>query len=95
MKTAIECIYKGIKEIKPGSFVNIDGKTINYNGFYKIIFDQIIRNIPKETELKIDKQIAINLMPNLKPYDRIVINLDITIYSNNNVTVKVVSIEKK
>lgn len=95
MKTAIECIYKGIKETKAGSFVNSNGQTINYNGSYKIVFDQLIKGMPKETELKLAKDIALNLISNLKAYDRIVINLDITIYSNNNVAIKVVSIEKK
>ena len=95
MKTSIECIYKGIKETRPGSFVNSYGQTINYNGCYKIVFDQLIKGLPKETELKISKELAINLTPNLKAYDRTVINLDITIFSNNNIAVKVVSIEKK
>lgn len=94
MKTAIECIYKGVRETKAGSFINTQGQTINYNGSYKIIFDQLINGLPKETELKISKEIAMNLKPNFKPYDKIVINLDITIYGNNNVAVKVVSIEK-
>lgn len=95
MKTAIEVIYKGFKERKAGSFVNSNGETINYNNSYKIIFDQLLNGIPKETELKITKEIALNVMPNLKPYDKIVINLDITIYGNNNISVKIVSIEKK
>lgn len=95
MKTAIEGLYKGIRETKAGSFINTNGQTINYNGSYKIIFDQLINGIPKETELKITKEIAMNLMPNSKLYDKIVINLDITIYGNNNIAVKVVSIEKK
>lgn len=95
MKSSIEGFYKGIKETKPGSFINTQGQTINYNGSYKIIFDQLINGIPKETGLKITKDIALNLLPNCKPYDKIVINLDITIYGNNNISVKIVSIEKK
>lgn len=95
MKAAIESIYKGIKETKAGSFINSNGQTINYNASYKIVFDQLINGLPKETELKIAKDIAININPNLKAYDRIVINLDITIYSNKNVAIRVVSIEKK
>lgn len=95
MKCAIEGIYKGIRETKAGSFVNNNGQTINYNGSYKIIFDQLLNGMPKETELKISKEIAVNLLPNAKPYDKIVINLDVTIYGNNNIAVKVVSIEKK
>ena len=95
MKTAIEGLYKGIRETKAGSFINTQGQTINYNASYKIIFDQLINGIPKETDLKIAKDIAMNIMPNCKPYDKIVINLDITIYGNNNISVKVVSIEKR
>lgn len=95
MKSAIEVLYKGIREVKSGSFVNTNGQTVNYNGSYKLIFDQLINGLPKETELKVSKDIAMNLMPNLKPYDKIVINLDITIYGNNNIAIKVVSIEKK
>ena len=49
MKTAIEALYKGIKETKAGSFINNNGETINYNGSYKLIFDQIINDRPKET----------------------------------------------
>lgn len=95
MKYALEGIYKGVKEIKAGSFVNSNGQNVNYNGSYKIIFDQLINGIPKETDLKISKEIAVNITPNCKPYDKIVLNLDITIYGNNNISVKVVSIEKK
>ena len=95
MKSAIECVYKGVRETKAGSFINTQGQTINYNGSYKIIFDQLINGIPKETELKLSKELAMNIIPNLKPYDKIVINLDITIYGNNNISVKIVSIEKK
>lgn len=95
MKCSIEGLYKGIRETKAGSFINTQGQKINYNGSYKIIFDQLINGIPRETDLKITKDIAMNIMPNCKPYDKIVINLDITIYGNNNISVKVVSIEKK
>lgn len=95
MKCAIEVVYKGIREIKAGSFINSNGENVNYNGSYKIIFDQNINGMPKETELKLNKETALNILPTCKPYDKIVINLDITIYGNNNVAVKVVSIEKK
>lgn len=95
MKNAIEGIYKGVKEIKAGSFINSKGQNIKYSDSYKLIFDQIVNSIPKECDLKISKDIALNVIPNLKAYDKIVINLDVTIYGNNNVAVKVVSIEKK
>ena len=94
MKCSIEAIYKGIRETKAGSFINTQGETINYNDSYKLFFDQFINGIYKETCLKITKDIAFNLKPNFKAYDKIVIKLDITIYGNDNISVKVVSIEK-
>lgn len=95
MKTAIEVIYKGIKEVKAGSFINERGQKVNYNGSYKIIFDQVFNNIPKECSLKISKELATNILPNFKPYDKIVINLDIVIFDNSNISVAINSVEKK
>lgn len=95
MKYYIEGVYKAVKEVKSGSFVNEKGETINYKGGYKLIFDQNLNGIPKETELKIDKEIALNIQPSFKPYDRIVINFDVLIYGNNNVSIKILSVEKK
>ena len=95
MKCAIEAIYKGVKETKAGSFINTQGEKINYNDSYKLFFDQFINGIYKETSLKIKKELAINIIPNFKAYDKIVINLDITIYGNDNISIKIVSIEKK
>lgn len=94
MVARIECVYKGIKEVKAGSFITNEGQTVEYKGGYKIIFDQVINNIPKETELKIDKNIALNIIPTFKPYDKIVITFDIVIFGNNNVSVKINSVEK-
>ena len=95
MKCFIDGVYKGVKETKAGSFNDINGNLINYKGSFKIIFDQVINGLPKETELKVDKDIALNISTLCKPYEKIVIQLDITIYGNNNISVKVVSIEKK
>lgn len=94
MKTAIQCVYKGVREVKAGSFINSNGEKIEYKNSYKLVVDQLINGIPKETDLKVSREIAINIMPNFKPYDKIVVNLDIIVYSNNNVAVTVVSVEK-
>lgn len=95
MKTAIQGVYKGVREVKGGSFIDNNGNTIKYDNFYKIIFDQVVNGMPKETVLKISKDIALNITPVFKPYDNIVINLDIAIYNNRDIVIKVVSIEKK
>lgn len=95
MKTAIEVIYKGVKEVKAGSFINDRGQKVDYKGSYKIIFDQSINSIPKECSLKISKELATNILPNLKPYDKIVINIDIVIFDNSNISVTVCNVEKK
>ena len=94
MISRLECVYKGIKEVKAGSFVNSNGQNIEYKGGYKIVFDQVINNIPKETELKIDKNIALNIIPTFKPYDKIVITFDIVVFGNNNISIKINSVEK-
>lgn len=94
MKCALLCKYKGVKHIQAGSFI-IDGVEKSYKESYKLIFDQIFNDIPKECSLKIKKELALNISANCKPYDNIVINLDIDIYDNSNIRLNVVSIEKK
>lgn len=95
MKCALQVKYKGIKEVPAGSFVNDKGETINYNSSYKLIFDQLVNNNIRETSLKISGDLAKNISPNFKPYDDIVINLDLTIYSSRNISIKVISVELK
>lgn len=95
MVYVIEGIYKGIKENKAGSFTNDKGQIINYNDSYKIRFDQLISGTPKETELKIKKELALNISKNLNPYDKILLKLDVVIYGNNNISAIIESVEKK
>lgn len=97
MQCSLECNYKGIREIPAGSFVNSNGKTINYDKFYKIRFDYMSNNIAVERELKIPSNIALSFEQNyhLKIYDKIVINLNIEILANSRFVAKVISVEKK
>lgn len=94
MKAILEGYYKGVRNVSAGSFTNDKGTLVNYPESYKLIFDQIVNNIPKETILKIDKQLAYNISPNLKPYDKINITCDITIYSPTNVIIKILDVKK-
>lgn len=94
MICSLECVYKGIKETKAGSFTDDKGNTINYHEFYKIRFDQIINGLPKETECKLSKEIALNTAKNLNLYDKIVINFNIIYYSSNNISISINNIKK-
>lgn len=94
MKTSLECVYKGIKEIKAGSFVNEKGHSIEFPTYYKIRFDQIINGLPKETEFKLNKELALNTAKNLSIYDNIVINFNVVIYTNKNIFLQITDIKK-
>lgn len=94
MVSELECVYKGIKEIKGGSFLNEKGETINYNDTYRIRFDQILSGLPKETEIKITKELALNLARNLQIYDKIVIKFNIIIYNSKTIRVNIDSVKK-
>lgn len=90
----LECIYKGIREIKGGTFTNENGETINYKDSYRIRFDQTISGLPKETEIKITKELASNFARNLQLYDKIVITFNVIIYNSNTIRISVNSIKK-
>lgn len=90
----LECVYKGIKEIKAGSFINENGETINYKESYRLRFDQIIAGLPKETETKISKELALNIARNLQIYDKIVINFNIIIYNSTTIRVNITNVRK-
>lgn len=91
MKTMLECVYKGIKEIKAGSFTDPNGKVINYPDSYKIVIDEIVNDRAITRELKIKKEIALNLTQNIKLYDKISIALDVY-FLNNNLVYKITNV---
>lgn len=90
-----DVVYKGIKETKAGSFINDKGDTINYKESYKIRFDQIINGLPKETEVKISKELALNVAKNFSIYDKVVIDFNVVVYSEKNVAIEITNILKK
>ena len=95
MVCELEAKYKGIKEKKAGTFTTKEGKVINYKDIYKLVFDQIIDGLPKETEIKITKEIALNLAKNLNIYDNIVIKFSVVYYNADYIKISVVSVTKK
>lgn len=94
MVSELQCIYKGIREVKAGSFQNENGETINYKESYRLRFDQTIGGLPKETELKITKELALNLAKNLQLYDKIVINFNIIVYNSSSIRVNINNVRK-
>lgn len=95
MVCELDAKYKGIREIKAGSFINHDGKTIKYPEGYRLFFDQIVDGLPKQCEIKISKETALNLAKNLNIYDNIVIKFSIIYYTAINIRVSVISVNKK
>lgn len=95
MVCELEAKYKGIRESKAGTFTNHEGKTFNYPDSYKLIFDQIINGLPKQCEIKISKETALNLAKNLNIYDNIVIKFSVVYYTAINIRISVVSVTKK
>ena len=95
MVCELEAKYKGIKEKKAGSFTTKEGKLVNYTDTYKLLFDQIINGLPKETEIKITKEIALNLAKNINIYDNIVIKFSVVYYNADYIKISVVSVIKK
>lgn len=95
MVCELEAKYKGIRECKAGSFTNKDGKLINYKDSYRLVFDQIIDGLPKQCEIKITKEIALNLAKNLNIYDNIVIKFSVIYLTAINIKISVVSVTKK
>lgn len=94
MVAELECVYKGIKEVPNGSFTNENGEIVNYDKFYKIRFDQIINGLYKETEIKISKDLALNVAKNYKVYDKIIIVFNIVIYNTNKIVLRINNIKK-
>ena len=95
MICVLEAKYKGIREIKAGSFINHDGKTIKYPEGYRLLFDQIVDGLPKQCEIKISKEVALNLVKNLNIYDNIVIKFSVIYLTAINIRISVVSVTKK
>lgn len=91
MKTMLDCVYKGIKEIKAGSFTDVNGKTINYTDSYKIVIDEIVNDRAITRELKIKKELALNISKNYKLYDNICISFDVY-FLNNNLVYKITNV---
>lgn len=95
MVTSQEVKFKGIKCIPAGSFTNDKGQLINYKESYRIIFDQIINGLPKETSLKITKEQAMNIGQNFRLYDDMIITFNVIIYNSNNISITLRDVRKK
>lgn len=95
MVCSLECVYKGINEIKAGSFKDkVTGELISYSDIYRIRFDQILSGLPKETEFKITKELALNIAKNIQLYDKIVITFNVIVYNSKNFRIFVTNVKK-
>lgn len=84
MKAQLDCIYKGIREVPKGSFTNEKGENINYNDRYYIRFDQIVKGLPAETEIRVTKEQGLNIARQFTLYDKIIITFNVIIGRKQN-----------
>lgn len=93
MKCKGRFVFKGYKKIDAGSFVTDDGEVKEYGESYKIQVDDFTEEGIKERFFKvaIDNTNALNVIVNLKPYDKIDIEFDLKLY-NKGCSLTLVSI---
>ena len=85
MKCKGEFVYKSMEKREGGSFTNDKGQAINYDMAYVLKVDEVSQNGIFERKLKIDKNntVLLNKLQNLKPYDRIMLICDVSLYGAN------------
>ncbi len=85
MKCKGEFVYKSIEKREGGSFTNDKGQAINYDMAYVLKVDEVSQNGIFERKLKIDKNntVLLNKLQNVKPYDKITLICDVSLYGAN------------
>lgn len=94
MITSQEIIYKGIKEIKAGQFINSKGETVKYRNSYKIRFEMINNGLPDIFSCRIDQEKALQVAQTFKIGDKAKIYFDINIYRDGSSNLYFNRIEK-
>lgn len=89
-----EVIYKGIREIPAGTFINEKGDSINYKDSYKFRFEMIYNGLPQIFEIKCTKEFALNCAKNFKINDKLNVTFVFNIYPNGRINCYTQSIEK-
>lgn len=95
MKCQGNFIFKTLTHRNAGVFKDSEGAEINYPSAYILKVDEIMNNGDiNERKFKIDdkKNSIINILKGLKPYQEIVIDFEITLYTSR-VTLEVVEVE--
>lgn len=95
MKCQGNFIFKTLTHRNAGVFKASEGAEINYPSAYILKVDEIMSNGDiNERKFKIDdkKSSIINILKGLKPYQEIVIDFEITLYTSR-VTLDVVEVE--
>lgn len=77
-------VYKGIKEIKAGSFTGEDGVVHQYGDSYKLRYEDIYKGLPTIFEIKCSKEQALNIARMRKIGDKITINFNVDLFPNGN-----------
>lgn len=77
-------VYKGIKEIKAGSFTDENGISHQYGDSYKLRYEDIYKGLPTIFEIKCSKEQALNIARMRKINDKITINFNVDLFPNGN-----------
>lgn len=94
MKILYDCIFKGIEEKKAIEFTNSAGSTVSIPEHFKINVDEIYEGRCITRQLRINREIALNVSKNFKLYDPIIISLDVY-FVNNNLAYKISNVGLK
>lgn len=84
MKAIGEFIYKCLEKRGAGEFTNEKGESVKYKESYILKVDEVIDGNINERKLKIDVNNVglIDKLKQLKPYEKISLECDVTLYNN-------------
>lgn len=82
MKANFEVVFKSVEKREAGSFVNDKGEEIKYDSSYVLKFDEIVDGIINQRTLKFPtvNEVLYSKLSNLKPYDKIVLEVEVLLF---------------
>lgn len=94
MKCQGEFIFKSIDKVDKGSFTGSDGRTIEYQGSYKLNVDEWVDSKLNSIKFKIaeENKTLVERLKALEPYQKILLDCDVKFYNSQ---VKVIPIDFK
>lgn len=84
MKARGEFVFKGIEKRSAGSFVDGNGKTVDYKEKTILKVDEVVEGSINERKLTVDTSNLglIDRLKKLEPYSKFILECDIVLYQN-------------